>query len=98
MDDPNEQDLQLCTPTFTKHYTRIYEYKLNNEILGINYWFYFGYPDVAVWFEENFKQIENACNLRGYYLSAEREDWNLDAFRFAVDEIKTLNRKLECAI
>ncbi len=94
-----EEDLIKCTPTYRKYFVKSTEKrKLNNRNLGVHDWFYLGYPDVAVWFEENYENIEELFNSRGLFFELNNEDYNLEVFKYVVNEYKKIKGKLECAI
>lgn len=94
----NENDIYKCSTSFKKYFANSTERKLTNRQLGINEWFYHGYPDVAKWFEDKYDEIEKHCNSLGYYYSFDDEKYNLHVFEFVIKEYQKINQNLECSI
>lgn len=87
-----------CSPSFRMYYVDNVDRKLSNLNLGVNEWFYHGFPDVAKYFEENYEQIESYCNLLGYHFSPEDSKYNLHVFEYVVEEYLKKYKKIECSI
>lgn len=94
----DKNDIYKCSPSFKKYFGDTIERKLTNKKLGVNEWFYHAYPDVAIWFEEHYVEIENYCNSVGYYYSFEDEKYNLHVFEYVINEYLKQQGKLECTL
>lgn len=94
----DENDIYKCSSTFRLYFASSSERKLTNRQLGINDWFYYGYPDVAKWFEDKYEEIEIHCNSLGYYYSMDDEKYNLHVFEFVINEYLKTHQRLECAL
>ena len=86
--DQNPNDIHFCSESYRKYFaTTTNEWKLTNRELGINDWFYYAYPDVAIWFEEHYEEIEIYCNSLGFYYSIDEPKYNLHVFEFVINSI-----------
>lgn len=92
--DPSKRANRHCTPTYREHYS---ENKFNRGI-GVRNWFYIGYPDVALWIEKNFSEIEKMVADKQSEFEEPSGGFNNRFYRFAIDLYKSkTGKKLECS-
>lgn len=93
----DENDVLKCTYTFKKYFSQDLDRKLSNKDIGINSWFYYGYPDVAHWIEESL-DVEQALKIDKNCFIEEKDRKVLIFFRNCVNEFKRTHKKLECGL
>ncbi len=64
--DQDKSILNYCSSSFKNNFVSSNSRRLTNNYLVENNWFYYAYPDVAKWFEDNYETIEGHCNSVGY--------------------------------
>jgi hypothetical protein len=77
-----------CTPTFLKYYSE--KGIIRKSELGE--WFYIAYPDVAVWFEDNFELFKRELQ-REYYFGVVP----IVLYKLIIERYKAQNKPLECS-
>jgi hypothetical protein len=92
----DENDLANCSASYRKYFSDGHSNrKLNNSEIGYNNnWFYLAYPDVALWFGDNYENIKHSLINQGAEFSI-YDFKNLQVLRYVVTMYKAKFGKLE---